>query len=140
MFYTVMLVLIASASVVAALLGYMIRRSFIRGRIGFQQASITDSGLKSHKCEYCSGGVQVLNDDGWGPFTPAQLSVSDASPFIESRSGNTRPCTKCLGKGFLWEDIPSVGGPLNARGYMTPNTGHIEHQRKLIRPYTKRLT
>jgi hypothetical protein len=133
MFYAVMLVLIASAAGVVLFFGYMIRRSFIRGRIGLQQASITDSSLKSHKCDFCSGGVQVLNDDGWGPFTPAQLSVSDASPFIESRSGNTRPCKQCNGKGFLWEDIPSVGGPLNARGYTTPNVGHIEYQRKLFR-------
>lgn len=113
------------AVVIVMILVKMIHRRVIVNHVGFSTATVTDARLVSHKCKDCSGGAQVLNDGRWGPFTRSQLS--DDSPYFESLSANARSCKTCLGKGFLWEDVP-----VN-HGYRPPNMGHIEGTRRLIR-------
>jgi hypothetical protein len=117
---------ISAVVIVVVLTGVIIRR-VAANHIGFSTATVTDARLVSHKCGDCSGGVQVLNDGRWGPFTRGQLALSDDSPYFESLSANSRSCKTCVGKGFLWEDVP-----VN-HGYRPPNMGYIEGTRRLIR-------
>jgi hypothetical protein len=132
MFDAVMFTLTTIASVIVVIGIDAVRRSITRGQMGLSTAVMSDYTVKQHNCTQCSGGIQTLNDvlvneqlvSQWGPFTPAQLSVSTASPYLESSSANTRRCLACAGKSFLWEDVPID------HGYKPPNMGHIEELRK----------
>jgi hypothetical protein len=116
--------LMADAICISILL-YMIRRSVRQGTMGYSYGVITNSYVKPRKCTDCTGGVQVLNEDGWGPFTEAQKMLTDESLYLESRSTNVRGCTTCTGRGFTSQDIPN-------NPYLPPNMGYLEHQRKRL--------
>lgn len=93
--------------------------------MGFSTAIMADTRLKAVSCEDCAGnGVQALNNGVWGPFAPNQLTMTDASPYLEAPQANKRTCSSCLGKGFNWLDIP-----IN-HNYKPPNMGYIEHTRR----------
>lgn len=126
MFYDVMYGFGVVGVLVVVVFVSMIWRSISRQNMGFKLASVTNSRLVAHKCGYCSGGVQVLNDGVWGPFTEQQKMLGDCSPYLESRSVNSRNCASCAGKGFLWEDVP------NESGYRPPNMGYIEEMRRRV--------
>lgn len=52
-----------------------------------------------HDCTACTGGMQSLSEDGWGPIPAPLLITNDEDKIFEAPLANARGCTTCHGMG-----------------------------------------